>query len=264
LSRERLNPIRLCADDYGLAPGIGIAIRTLLKKQRLTSVSCFASGEYWREEAALLKPFGGTEWGLHLTVDEPSLWRLSMKTLRSKRNGEAVLAQWETQLKAFRAELGRDPQYLDGHRHIHQLPGIRPLFETFYRRHFANTQVWVRVVAPWRSPRPRVARARCFGLTLAGAPFRRRMRQANIPFLESGGYYDFGAKNSYDSIFRKMLRSMQAGELFVCHPGIVDKALTEVDDLFNPREREFEFFNGENFPEALKQQGFAIKVPTSF
>ena len=56
-------PFILCADDYGLAPGVGRAIRNLIERGRLSATSCMTAGRFWPEEARLLQPLGGHEIG---------------------------------------------------------------------------------------------------------------------------------------------------------------------------------------------------------
>ena len=47
----------------------------------------------------------------------------------------------------------------------------------------------------------------------------------------------------------------------MCHPGFVDAELKRLDPLTHQREREFAFFNSENFPRLLAQHGVALAIP---
>ena len=66
-------PVVVCADDYGMSPAIGGAIRELLAKGRLSATSCMTPAMAWPAEGPLLKPLRpkiGV--GLHFTLTELS------------------------------------------------------------------------------------------------------------------------------------------------------------------------------------------------
>ncbi|HSV29265.1 MAG TPA: ChbG/HpnK family deacetylase, partial [Candidatus Omnitrophota bacterium] len=42
--------VTLCADDYGLAPGIGRAIRDLIAAGRLQATGCMTGSPHWPAE----------------------------------------------------------------------------------------------------------------------------------------------------------------------------------------------------------------------
>ena len=67
--------ITLVADDYGLAPGVSLAIRQLLAEGRLSGTSCLTVGAFWPEAAGLLRSLlataGPLEIGLHLCLTGP-------------------------------------------------------------------------------------------------------------------------------------------------------------------------------------------------
>ena len=47
----------LCADDFGLAPGISAGIARLARAQRVTAVSCITTGPHWQAGAPMLREF---------------------------------------------------------------------------------------------------------------------------------------------------------------------------------------------------------------
>ncbi|MBE0532400.1 MAG: ChbG/HpnK family deacetylase, partial [Rhodospirillales bacterium] len=137
--------VALCADDYGIAPGVGVAVRDLLARCRLSATSCMAASPHWPEEAAKLKALAGGdgsfEVGLHLTLTDqaplgamprtaprgrlPSLPRLLGLAVSRTLDAAEVAAEMERQLDAFEAAWGGPPAFVDGHQHAHQLPVIR-------------------------------------------------------------------------------------------------------------------------------------------
>ena len=64
-------PIILCADDYGIAPGVSRAIRDLIARRVLTATGCMTGGPWWPEEGVALRPLSGmADCGLHITLTD--------------------------------------------------------------------------------------------------------------------------------------------------------------------------------------------------
>ena len=68
-------------------------------------------------------------------------------------------------------------------------------------------------------------------------------------------------RDSFAALFPRFLAGLPDGGLIMCHPGFVDPELKRLDPLTHQREREFAFFNSENFPRLLAQHGVALAIP---
>src|SRR6516162_8303967 len=135
--------IWLCADDYGISPGVSLAIRDLVVRGRLnaTSVLVLAAACH-RSEARALSALNSiaprVAIGLHVALTAPfhplSLNFRVLKdgafmplgaTLRHaflrRFEGDALLEELEAQLNRFCELFGRAPDYVDGHHHVHLL-----------------------------------------------------------------------------------------------------------------------------------------------
>src|SRR3954447_23878657 len=124
---ERARKIVLCADDYGLSPGVSRGIRELLEMERLSAASCMVVFPEFADDGALLSPFlDKADIGLHftLTADKPLRSILTAGWLR-RLHVEEIRRELERQLDIFTSVLGRAPAYIDGHQHVHLLPGVR-------------------------------------------------------------------------------------------------------------------------------------------
>jgi len=63
--------LALCADDFGLAPGLSAGIARLAHAQRLTAVSCITNSPHWAAAAPLLNHLpDSVDVGLHLNFSE--------------------------------------------------------------------------------------------------------------------------------------------------------------------------------------------------
>ena len=119
--------IVLCADDYGIAPGVGRAIRDLLDRHHLSATSCMVVSPDFGAEGPLLAPYAErADVGLHLTLtqDQP-LGRLMLAAYSRKLDSRAIAAEVERQIARFTQVVGRAPDFIDGHQHVHLLPGVR-------------------------------------------------------------------------------------------------------------------------------------------
>ena len=62
-------------------------------------------------------------------------------------------------------------------------------------------------------------------------------------------------------MFPRFLAGLPDGGLVMCHPGHVDAELKRLDSLTDQREREFAYFNSDDFPRVLGEYGFALATP---
>lgn len=266
----------LCADDYGLTPGIGRAIRRLIGAGRLSAASCMTGGPAWPAEAALLAPLAGrADIGLHFQLTDgrplgpmprlapggglPALGRLIGHAVLGRVDPAEVAGELQRQLDRFEAHLGRPPDYLDGHHHVHLLPGVREAVLDVFARRLAPTGAWLRQSAMPAGDllRHRVAPLRTVAIDLLGLGFRRRARRAG--WRGNGGFRgvrDFTAAEDYPALFRRWLAPAPAPLLVMCHPGEMD------DDADDPiaacRAQELRFLASDAFPAALAAAGVHV------
>src|SRR6266481_944306 len=110
-----LRRIWLCADDYGISPGVNRAIRDLIERGRLNATSVMVVGPaIGRDEvdalcnAASHRPRCAI--GLHATLTAP--FRPLTMHFRPLDGGM----------------FGRAPDFVDGHQHVQLYPQIRDAF----------------------------------------------------------------------------------------------------------------------------------------
>ena len=131
----------LCADDFGLAPGISAGIARLARVHRLTAVSCITNSPHWHAAAPLLRDLPASVGvGLHINLTEgrplsrrlakkwpqlPALKTLMLRAHLGLLPRLELRTEIHAQLAAFRAATNAEPRYIDGHQHVHQLPGLR-------------------------------------------------------------------------------------------------------------------------------------------
>lgn len=268
--------VTLCADDYGLAPGLGRGIRELIALGRLQATGCMTGSPFWPVEAALLKPLEGrADFGVHLTLTDhaplgpmpalapggrlPPLGGMLKRALSGRLDRAEIAAELERQVDAFEAEMGRAPDFLDGHHHVHQLPVVRDVVIDLWRRRLPRG--WVR--SCWESPLAIISRGvdpvRALVIAGLGYRFRRMLRAGGVPHNQSfRGVYDFSDRVPYARLFGRFTGKPGPMTLVMCHPGHVDEALTACETLTNQREVELRFLGSDACALSLAGRGLTL------
>ena len=260
--------IWLCADDYGISPGVNRAIRDLIENGRLNATSAMVVGPaIGRDEVNALKAAAETNprcaVGLHVTLTAPfrpltmhfrpiegSLFLPHTKLLRRGLTGrfdsELIHTEVTVQLTAFVDLFGRPPDFVDGHQHVQLYPGVRAAFLAAVKT--GAPEAWIRQCGRDRPWVQRLDSPKALVLDALSAQFRKRATRANLSFNPAfAGAYDFSKAADFGALMRQFLQGMPEAGVVMCHPGFVDDVLISLDPLTIQREREYEFLRGEQF-----------------
>jgi chitin disaccharide deacetylase len=274
--------IWLCADDYGISPGVDAAIRELIGRGRLNAASVMvATPHFGREQAAALSALNAGKkraaLGLHVTLTAPfEPLTGSFAPLRDGRfpplnemlraaagrrlRPQQLVAEIATQVSTFIDAFGRAPDFLDGHQHVHLLPQVRDAFLSVVAE--VAPGAWVRQCGRARTGR-RLHDRKALTLDILSVGFRRKAKRKGIAVNPAfAGTYAFNAKADFARIFPRFLSGLPENGLVMCHPGFVDAELKALDSLTTLREHEFAFFNSDAFPRVLAEYGVALAHPT--
>ncbi|MDA8231006.1 MAG: ChbG/HpnK family deacetylase [Magnetospirillum sp.] len=269
--------VTLCADDYGLAPGVSRAIRDLIVLGRLNATGCMTGSAYWPEAAKDIAPLADrADIGLHITLTEqrplgpmpslapggtlPTVESVIKRAVTGRLDRAEIAAEVNRQFDAFEAEMGRAPDFLDGHHHVHQLPTVRDVVLDVWRDRMGG-RGWVR--SCWEPPLAilsrRVDAVRALIISELGRGFRRMLVRAGVPHNGSfRGVYDLSDRVPYGDLFRAFTDSPAPRTLVMCHPGFVDDALKAADRLTGQREVEFRFLASEECGKSLADRGIRL------
>lgn len=268
---EGLRRIWLCADDYGMAPGVNKAIRELLARERLNATSVMVNAPaFSSEQSQMLDALNSKEKraavGLHITLTAPfAPLSEEFHPLRARRfpplnemmrlahlrrlSTEQLTLEIHSQLRRFVETFGRVPDFIDGHQHVHLFPQVRDAFLKVTAE--AAPKAWVRQCGRAHGAR-RLRDRKALLLDLLSVRFRAKAMRLGIRINPAfAGAYDFAAKTDYATVFTRFLAGLPDGGLIMSHPGFVDAELQSLDSLTYQREREFAFFESEAFPQVL-------------
>jgi len=252
----------LCADDFGMSEAIDTGIIRLAEQGRLSAASCLSLGPTFARHAQALAGTGA-QMGLHLNFTEslgrPGLYlplaTLIRRAYARRLDAEAVRAQIQGQLEAFEAVLGRAPDFVDGHQHVHQLPQIRDvLLQILAGRYAGPARPWLRgtrAVSLGGLPARQRAKARVIQ-ALGAAALRRNARRLGFHLnVRFAGVYDFrGGESAYGRLLASWLERLQDGDLLMCHPAARADA---ADPLGRQRLAEFNVLAGADAGRWLEQ-----------
>jgi chitin disaccharide deacetylase len=264
--------IWLCADDYGISPGVNRAIRDLIERSRLNATSVMVVGPaIGRDEVSALEAAAANSprcaIGLHVTLTAPfqpltmhfkpidgGLFLPFPKLLRAGLTGrldpEVIRTELMVQLSTFGELFGRAPDFVDGHQHAQLFPGVRDAFLAAVNEHAPNA--WVRQCGRNQPLVQRLGTPKALVLDTLSAQFRRRAARADIPFNPGfEGAYDFSRQPDFGTLMQQFLDGLPEAGVIMCHPGVVDDILVSLDPLTVQREREYAFLGGDIFPPLL-------------
>lgn len=266
----------IAVDDVGLHPGIGGAVLALARLGRVQAAGCLVGGAHWRGVAPALRALhrGQTEIGLHLDFTEapqrmqparalPLLWCASYARTLSRM---AVADEIDAQLDAFEDAIGRPPDFVDGHQHVHQLPVIRDVLLDRLRRRGATCRPWLR-----STRRPSGAsdknRLDLTGIAqnfkpwlierLGATALAEMARTAGLPQNHALlGCYDFrGSRERYARLLKGWLQAAGDRDLLMTHPC---EAASEGDPLGLARQTEFHLLTSEPFGQWLDEEAIEL------
>ncbi len=267
----------LIADDYGISPGVSAGIRQLAERRRLTGTGVMATMAHWPAEAPALRDLRGRiAVGLHFTLTDqvplgsaprlaptgrlPSVGKLLLAGVTGQIPRQEVADQLERQLDKFETHFGAPPDFIDGHQHAHMFPGIWPVVLEVFGRRVDPAASWIRDCCDFRLGK----RGQAFKAGVISVLSRAASRSIHARQLHKNrgfsGFYDYGA-GDLAKFFLPMLSEAQDGHAMMVHPGHVDAELRAVDGLTDPREREWAFLMGDDFPVQLAAAGFELARP---
>jgi predicted glycoside hydrolase/deacetylase ChbG (UPF0249 family) len=262
--------IILCADDYGQNIAISQAIITLLHNKRLSATSCMVNTASWTRSALHLLPYiNQVDIGLHFNLTEGAALSTgkqldSLSTVIAKSHLHSLSKKWlsaelNAQIDYFIQEMGRLPDFIDGHQHIQQMPVIRDCILEIYHQRFKSTGTYLRCSyrAGHFSERADPGFIKQMLVNVLGGRAYKKLLSANqVPHNQSFlGFYAFDTP-SYREIFLKFLQRAPTGTLLMCHPGGIGE---EHDPIAQTRGSEFYYLNSDKFLSDCAENNIGLK-----
>lgn len=257
--------LAMCADDFGLTQGISEGIAELAHAGRINLVSCMPQAPGWQVSLPLLAALpAGVQRGLHFNLTEGrpvsaelrqhwphflSLPKLILAAHLRQLPLEAIALELRAQWQAFADATGAAPQFVDGHQHVHHLPGVRKVL-----LELVTTLSPVPAVrATGRLLGPGEGLKRWLIKATGGGALQAALARQGIPHNPClTGAYDF-IEPDYAGRMRAWLAALPAeGGLLFCHPGVEGPPHTVVDPIAAARLREWAYLRSDAFAQDLR------------
>lgn len=270
-----LRKITLCADDYGMSPGVNRGIRELIARKRLNATSVMVVGPaITRDDVSALQGAVAMNRdcaiGLHVTLTAPfhpltmhyrplldGLFLPLGKMLRAgalrRLDPEMIQGEVTAQIAKFTTLFGTPPTYVDGHQHVQTFPQVR---EPFLRAVKAGApDAWVRQSGRIHPLSKRLDAPKALLLDSLSATFRKRAAKLGVAFNPGfAGAYDFAKTRDFGALMARFLDGLPDGGLVMCHPGYVDDVLVDLDPFTDQRERELAYLASDEFVRLLDEK----------
>ena len=254
-----MNMIILCADDFGLTEGVSRGICELAAAGRLSATSALVTTRAWPSVAEDLGASAhqlATGLHLNLTLGSPltrmqslapegilpAVGTVARRALLRSLNHAELVSEINAQLDCFVGGVGRLPDHIDGHQHVHALPQVRvALIEVVGQRNWQPPPL-IRV------PADSLTRIAARGqeitkstiLCALASGSRQRFDIAGLPTNDTfSGVTSFSRRTPYEQELSSALRKPGRRHIIMCHPGRVDDELHQLDPVVERREDEF-------------------------
>ena len=276
------------ADDLGWTAGVNRGVAEAHRNGIVTSASLLANGAAFAEAVELARTTSGFGIGVHLNLSDglPTAPRHTVPTLLNDSGEFAagpdglllkiatrglsmreVESEWEAQISKVRAA-GIQPGHLDGHKHVHMLPGLFEIALRLAKRHgigairVSHEASGLRVALSAGKLRAAVVLkqgVQARGLKLLARDAREQADRAGISTADYFCGIAQTGELTKEGVIR-LLRSLPEGTTeLMCHPGYADDALRKTATrLQSSRENEVAILTDTEIRNLVASQGIRL------
>jgi predicted glycoside hydrolase/deacetylase ChbG (UPF0249 family) len=234
---KQVRRVIINADDIGMHPAIDHGVAELAELGIITSASVMALGAPDPLALDVMRRCG-VSLGLHLDFTSQmvpngrSLPRLMLAAWTRQLDPSVLRNQIHHQLERFCHLTGQWPDFIDGHEHVHQFPGIRDVLCQVLRNLAQGIAVRDTRSLVWRGKKAAV-----IGALGASALARQAQRAGAATNDDFFGVYGLQDNAPLGALWRGWLASLsdEGTALGMCHPALP----TDRDNAFRTAEYRF-------------------------
>jgi predicted glycoside hydrolase/deacetylase ChbG (UPF0249 family) len=212
----------------------------------------------WTEWGAALAQRDSIDIGLHFNLTHACdlqswsarpLDTILRDALSGRLDQRALATTLHAQLDRFEAVIGKAPDFVDGHQHVHILKGIRAVLLHEIGRRYRGHEPYMRNVNPYLRRSPTLFKT--ILLKTLNAGFADAVRRAGLQCTRRfGGIYSLSPEADFAALMQQWLAMARDGDLLMCHPGAA------ADDASDPiaatRPRELQHLGSADFAAQLR------------
>jgi chitin disaccharide deacetylase len=255
-----LKKITICADDYGQNISVSKGILELIRNHRISAVSCLVNREDFSFYAYQIKPFEDKiDIGLHFNLtDDYNLAGLLIRSKLHLLQRTDIEVEFNRQLNRFVKIMGRSPDFIDGHQHVHHLPVVCDAIFNICEKRIKDKKPYIRYVNYKKFKQLPAGKLKNLIIKVAAdLHFEKKLIALNIPYNKSfAGIYDFKDSVKYALIFPQFLAMIQNHGLIMCHAGMLSN--DPDDPITKCRYDEWQYFMSDQFLVDCQNAGVVI------
>ncbi len=263
-----------------MTAGVSRGILRLLEHGRLSGTGVMTNRAHWKGWSHALRAFSGqADLGVHLNLTLgkpmttmtafapgaafPAIGIVAKSALSMRLPREELMAEIDAQLEAFEQAMDMRPDFVDGHQHVHGLPGVRrAVLDVLTERYARGPRPWLRDPADNLRRIAKRGRNGKKAIAVAGLAtgFGRAANKAGFVTNDSfAGFSAFDARGDYATEFASYLLEPGQRHLVMCHPGEIDDELRRVDTVVETRAQELAFLLGDPLSVLLGQRDMRLQ-----
>lgn len=266
--------IVLCADDYGLNSAVSAAILHLIELKRISATSAITTSDRWKIDAEHLTALTNLDRntcdvGLHLNFTEgkaltkkyadgfPNLNSILLRSQLHYLDRQSIKDEIRAQLDRYCDAMGRYPDFIDGHQHIHQFPIFRNIISELIQQLFVDKKVWLRSTYP--DCNQDIAKGKSIIIKWSGAKKFFHSCQKNHFIINKyfAGISNYTLPYPYRNYMRTWLQHCPTGSLIMCHPSMKAKLASDLIAEF--RKIEYDYLSSNAYVDDMEQFQAVIK-----
>jgi chitin disaccharide deacetylase len=265
------------ADDYAISPEISRSILDLVEKKRISATSAMSVSPHWKNWGGAVFDYADdVDVGLHFSLTEfdplsnpgsihgasasRTFGHVMMRSMLGLIRPQDVRSEFLRQWDAFVQINGRAPSHVDGHQHVHQLPGVRQPLVSAIMEVGGKYPPYIRTCHEDLTTilRRGVCTTRAALFSVSGMQLERLAQRSRIP-VNSGfsGIYNFRPGQNYLELMKRFLDRSLTNTILMCHPGQSDSTYLN-DPIASARNSEYEYFVSPAYLEILNKKNIRL------
>lgn len=231
-------------DDLGFSQAVNQAVIHLAEKKRIHATSFMSLGHIASEEVIALNSFN-IDIGLHFDLtglaSVGNLKEILLKAYLGKFKTLELQGVIHQQLDCFEKKIGKIPDFIDGHQHVHQFPQVREALLACVQQRYKQ-KIPIRNTKTYQTD----LKAKIIYF-LGGYALKRNLTQQQWPHNTAfSGIYGFNTDLSgLITLWDDWLKNAPNDSVIMCHPAKKDP--NWIDEIYAARCVEYEWLMSDEF-----------------
>ena len=263
-----MKTVTICADDFGIHKNVSQAIIDLINNNRIHATSCLVNFPNWHWGITDISNVKTADLGLHLNFTEGNglssffangfskISQVLLKTHLRIYSQQHIKAEISCQLNNFVKHVGRFPDYIDGHQHVHCFPVIQQALFDVLEQQQLDKKIWIRSITPNIQTTAWI-KNKIIELAIA-YNFSANIKQASNYYTNNSfsGVYSLSGAENFTALMQQWLQQSADNGIIMCHPATLTTASNL--DFATARYQEYQYLNSEQLLQDCSQYNIQL------